>query len=129
MSKVLLLSAPYMLINPEPYRMLLGRFDIELIIPEVNERLEAAQLLQYAGQFDGEHCCNDRGRRVNDRVTDEDRNEELARMVEELNDPEVCRSPALFHSLQDGRREGKECNFAPSTECRCQNEEQEQCGR
>jgi len=60
MSKVLLLSAPYMLINPEPYRMLLGRFDIELIIPEVNERLEAAQLLQYAGQFDGAICGDDR---------------------------------------------------------------------
>src|SRR3990170_2782171 len=60
MSKVLLLSAPYMLINPEPYRMLLGRFDIELIIPEVNERLEAAQLLQYAGRFDGAICGDDR---------------------------------------------------------------------
>src|SRR3970282_1880635 len=60
MSKVLLLSAPYMLITPEPYRMLLVRFDIELIIPEVNERLEAAQLLQYAGQFDGAICGDDR---------------------------------------------------------------------
>ena len=60
MSKVLLLSAPYMLINPEPYRMLLGRFDIELIIPEVNERLEAAELLQFAGQFDGAICGDDR---------------------------------------------------------------------
>jgi len=60
MTKVVLLSAPYMLINPEPYRPLFSRYGIELIIPEVNERLEAAELLQYAGKFDGAICGDDR---------------------------------------------------------------------
>lgn len=60
MSKVVLLSAPYMLINVEAYRPLFSRFGIELIIPEVNERLEAAELLQFAGQFDGAICGDDR---------------------------------------------------------------------
>ncbi|HLE73333.1 MAG TPA: phosphoglycerate dehydrogenase, partial [Anaerolineales bacterium] len=60
MPKVVLLSAPYMLLNPEPYRSLFSRYGIELIILEVNERLEAAELLQFAGQFDGAICGDDR---------------------------------------------------------------------
>lgn len=60
MSKVVLLSAPYMLINAEAYRPLFSRYGIELIIPEVNERLEAAELLHFAGQFDGAICGDDR---------------------------------------------------------------------
>ncbi len=60
MSKVVLFSAPYMLFNAEAYRPLFSRFGIELIIPEVNERLEAAELLQFAGRFDGAICGDDR---------------------------------------------------------------------
>jgi D-3-phosphoglycerate dehydrogenase len=49
-----------MLIDPAPYRPVFARFGIELIIPEVNERLEAEELLQQAGLFDGAICGDDR---------------------------------------------------------------------
>ncbi|MEX2144557.1 MAG: phosphoglycerate dehydrogenase [Anaerolineales bacterium] len=60
MSRIVLLSAPYMLVNPDRYQPLFAHYGIELLIPEVHERLEAAELLQYAGQFDGAICGDDR---------------------------------------------------------------------
>ena len=55
-----LLSAPYMLPFVERFRPVFEHYDCELIIPEVHERMEAEQILQYAGQFDGTVCGDDR---------------------------------------------------------------------
>ncbi|MGC1378452.1 MAG: NAD(P)-dependent oxidoreductase [Anaerolineales bacterium] len=55
-----LLSAPYMLPFVERFRPVFTRYGIELIVPEVHERMEEADLLPYAGQFDGAICGDDR---------------------------------------------------------------------
>lgn len=60
MSKVVLLSAPYMLPIRARFMPMFGKYDIEVIAPQVNERMEAAELLKYAGQFDGAICGDDR---------------------------------------------------------------------
>ena len=56
----ILLSAPYMLPSVERFRPVFSRYGLELIVPEVHERLEEADLLKYAGQFDGAICGDDR---------------------------------------------------------------------
>jgi D-3-phosphoglycerate dehydrogenase len=56
----ILLTAPYMIPQLERFRPLLERYGLELIVPEVQERMEEADLLQYAGQFDGAICGDDR---------------------------------------------------------------------
>jgi D-3-phosphoglycerate dehydrogenase len=56
----ILLSAPYMLSSLDRFRPILERHGLELITPEVHERLEEADLLKYAGQFDGAICGDDR---------------------------------------------------------------------
>ncbi|MQC26208.1 MAG: dihydrofolate reductase [Chloroflexi bacterium] len=60
MNKAVLLSAPYMLPSVERFRPIFAKHDIELILPEVNERMEAEALMAYAGQFDGAICGDDR---------------------------------------------------------------------
>jgi D-3-phosphoglycerate dehydrogenase len=55
-----LFSAPYMLSAVERFRPVFDHYRISLIIPEVHERLEEAELLSYAGQFDGAICGDDR---------------------------------------------------------------------
>jgi len=57
---VVLFTAPYMIPSLERFRPLLERYGLELIIPAVRERLEEADLLKYAGQFDGTICGDDR---------------------------------------------------------------------
>ena len=45
----------------DQFRHVFERFNLDLIVPqEVQERLEEAQLLAYAGQFDGTICGDDR---------------------------------------------------------------------
>ena len=56
----ILFSAPYMLPFVERFRPVLDHFGISLILPEVDERLEEADILKYAGQFDGTICGDDR---------------------------------------------------------------------
>jgi len=56
----ILLSAPYMLPFVERFRPVFTHYGCELIIPQVHERLEASQILPYAGQFDGTLCGDDR---------------------------------------------------------------------
>jgi D-3-phosphoglycerate dehydrogenase len=56
----ILLSAPYMLPLLERFRPVLEHYGLNLITPEVHERLEEADLLKYAGQFDGTICGDDR---------------------------------------------------------------------
>lgn len=55
-----LLTAPYMLPVVDRFKSIFDRCDIELIIPPVHERMEEADLLRYAGQFDGTICGDDR---------------------------------------------------------------------
>ncbi len=55
-----LLSAPYMLPSVERFKPVFNHYGIDLIVPEVNERMEEAQILKYAGQFDGTICGDDR---------------------------------------------------------------------
>lgn len=60
MTYTVLLSAPYMLPSLERFRPVFKRYGIELIVPEVRERLEARDIMQYAGDFDGAICGDDR---------------------------------------------------------------------
>ena len=55
-----LISAPYMLPSLERFRPIFAHYGIELIAPEVQERLEEAELLAQAGNFDGAICGDDR---------------------------------------------------------------------
>jgi D-3-phosphoglycerate dehydrogenase / 2-oxoglutarate reductase len=56
----ILLSAPYMLPFLNRFRPVLEHYGLDLIAPDVHERLEEADLLKYAGQFDGTICGDDR---------------------------------------------------------------------
>ncbi|HEY59397.1 MAG TPA: phosphoglycerate dehydrogenase [Anaerolineae bacterium] len=58
MPKVLL-SAPYMLPYKERFTPIFTHYGIELIIPEVHERLSEKEILAYAGDFDGTICGDD----------------------------------------------------------------------
>ncbi len=55
-----LLTAPYMLPFVERFKPVFDKYGIDLIVPEVLERMEEADLLRYAGQFDGAICGDDR---------------------------------------------------------------------
>jgi D-3-phosphoglycerate dehydrogenase len=54
------MTAPYMIPFLERFKPVLEKYHIELIVPEVEERMEESDLLQYAGQFDGAICGDDR---------------------------------------------------------------------
>jgi D-3-phosphoglycerate dehydrogenase / 2-oxoglutarate reductase len=54
-----LFSAPYMLPSIDRFRPVLERHGITLIVANVQERLEEADILNYAGQFDGAICGDD----------------------------------------------------------------------
>ncbi len=55
-----LLSAPYMIPFLDRFRPVLENFGLELLIADVEERLEEAELLDYAGKYDGVICGDDR---------------------------------------------------------------------
>ncbi len=55
-----LFTAPYMIPFVDRFKPIFDRYDIGLIIPDVHERMEEAGLLEYAGQFDGAICGDDR---------------------------------------------------------------------
>ena len=55
----ILFSAPYMLLSLDRFRPELEHLGLELITPEVHERLEESDLLKFAGQFDGAICGDD----------------------------------------------------------------------
>ncbi len=54
-----LYSAPYMIPLLPRYRPVLEGLGLQLIVPEVKERLDESQLMAYAGQFDGTICGDD----------------------------------------------------------------------
>ena len=58
--KTILFTAPYMIPFLDRFRPILGGYGLELIVPEVRERMEEDELLKYAGQFDGAICGDDR---------------------------------------------------------------------
>jgi D-3-phosphoglycerate dehydrogenase len=61
MSKyTILVSAPYMLLYLDRFRPVFERYDLDLLVPEVNERLEEDDILAHAGEFDGAICGDDR---------------------------------------------------------------------
>ncbi len=55
-----LLTAPYMIPFMDRFKPIFDQYGIDLIIPTVHERVEEPDLLQYAGQFDGAICGDDR---------------------------------------------------------------------
>jgi len=57
---IILFSAPYMIPFLDRFRPELEGYGLDLIVPEVHERLTEEQLLQYAGQFDGTICGDDK---------------------------------------------------------------------
>jgi D-3-phosphoglycerate dehydrogenase len=57
---VVLFSAPYMIPSLERFKPVFEKHRIDLIVPEVRERLEETDLLKYTGQFDGTICGDDR---------------------------------------------------------------------
>jgi D-3-phosphoglycerate dehydrogenase len=57
--KTVLLSAPYMIPLVDRFKPVFEQHAIDLIVPEVRERLEEAQLLDLAAQFDGTICGDD----------------------------------------------------------------------
>src|SRR5512134_1451954 len=56
----ILFTAPYMIPFVDRFKPVFASYGIELIVPDVYERMEESQLLQYAGQFDGAICGDDR---------------------------------------------------------------------
>ena len=55
----ILVSAPYILLSLDRFRPVLKHYGLDMITPDVHERLEEADLLKYAGQFDGAICGDD----------------------------------------------------------------------
>jgi D-3-phosphoglycerate dehydrogenase len=60
MKYTVLLTAPYLIPFVDRFRPVFDRCGVELIVPDVHERMEEADLLRYAGQFDGAICGDDR---------------------------------------------------------------------
>ncbi len=58
--KTVLLSAPYMIPFLERFVPILESYGLQVIVPEVHERLSESQILAYAGQIDGVICGDDR---------------------------------------------------------------------
>ena len=55
-----LFSAPYMIPSLDRFRPVLEKHGLDLIVPQVVERLSEEELLDYAGKFDGTICGDDR---------------------------------------------------------------------
>ncbi len=60
MPKTILLSAPYMIPYLDRFQPVFAHYGLEIIQPEVHERLSEEEILAYAGQFDGAVCGDDR---------------------------------------------------------------------
>ena len=60
MKHQVLFTAPYMIPFVDRFKPVFDKYNIELIVPDVHERMEEADLMKYAGQFDGAICGDDR---------------------------------------------------------------------
>jgi len=58
--KTVLFSAPYMVPFVEHFRPVFDHYNLEIIVADVEERLEEEDILKYAGQFDATICGDDR---------------------------------------------------------------------
>ena len=56
---IILFSAPNMIPFLDRFRPIFNQYDLDLIVPTVNERLNEEQILDYAGDFDGTICGDD----------------------------------------------------------------------
>ncbi|HVN16998.1 MAG TPA: phosphoglycerate dehydrogenase [Anaerolineales bacterium] len=56
----ILLTAPYMLPFVDRFKPVFEKYGLDIIVPDVQERMEEADLMKYAGQFDGAICGDDR---------------------------------------------------------------------
>lgn len=56
----ILFTAPYMIPFVDRFKPVFDKYNIDLILPDVHERMEEDDLLKYAGQFDGAICGDDR---------------------------------------------------------------------
>jgi D-3-phosphoglycerate dehydrogenase len=56
----ILFTAPYMIPFVDRFKLVFDKYNIDLILPDVHERMEEDDLLKYAGQFDGAICGDDR---------------------------------------------------------------------
>ena len=54
------MTAPYMIPFLDRFKPVFAKYGVDLIVPDVEERMEEADLLKYAGQFDGAICGDDR---------------------------------------------------------------------
>ena len=60
MKKTIIFSAPYMMTSVERFRKVLeDHYGIEMIVPNVKQKLLEEDILKYAGQFDGTICGYD----------------------------------------------------------------------
>jgi D-3-phosphoglycerate dehydrogenase len=57
--RTILFSAPYMIPFLDRFLPFFNQYDLELIVPTVDERLNEEQILEYAGEFDGTICGDD----------------------------------------------------------------------
>jgi D-3-phosphoglycerate dehydrogenase len=57
--KTILLTAPYMQPEADRFLPILEEYGLDVILPEVEERLEEEELLRFAGKFDGTICGDD----------------------------------------------------------------------
>ncbi len=55
-----LMTAPYMIPNLDRFKPVFSKYKLDLIVPDVEERMEENDLFKYAGQFDGVVCGDDR---------------------------------------------------------------------
>ncbi len=60
MKYTVLFTAPYMIPFVDRFQPVFDQYNIDLIVPDVHERMEESDLLDYAGQFDGTICGDDR---------------------------------------------------------------------
>lgn len=54
------MTAPYMIPFLDRFKPVFEKYGIDLIVPDVRERMEEDDLLKYAGEFDGAICGDDR---------------------------------------------------------------------
>ncbi len=57
--KTVLLSAPYMLPLAKRLKPILKKYEMDLLVADVHERLTEAELMHYAGKIDGAICGDD----------------------------------------------------------------------
>ena len=60
MKKTIIFSAPYMMTSVDRFRKVLeGHYGLEMIVPDVKQKLLEDDIIKYAGQFDGTICGDD----------------------------------------------------------------------